>query len=353
MERDIKRQFFVIAAASAAGIILAGIVRTSAASVLAPFVIAYAAARTVRPLGLFFSRMAKVNEKIGCAVWAVLICLAAGITVAGLSGAVWEKLGEAAGYIPEAAETAVNMLSGIADKIGEHLPFLRGGDNAFGGVVRRAFGEAASGLGSAAADTVREAVAVFPGGLFSLFIGLAAFVYLTADMDGIGESVLSLAGWMIGEERAHRLSDTCRRFADALFRYLKSYLLLTLITFAELSAGFLIIGLENPFAAAFGAALVDALPFFGCGVIVVPWALWCLVSGNARRGVILVIMQTVITVVRQFAEPKIIGQMTGVHPFVVLALLFAGLKIGGIAGMVTAPIALIAAVGMKKSASEQ
>lgn len=342
-----KKLFFTIASASAAGIVIAGIVRTSAFAVLVPFVIAYAAARTVRPLGLFFSRMAKVKETVGCAVWAVLICLAAGVAVTSLSGAAWDKLEEAAVHIPEAAETAVNMLSGITEKIGEHLPFLQSGSSEFGGVVKRAFGEAAAGLGSAAADTVRNAVSVFPGSMFSLFIGLAAFVYLTADMDGIGASISALAGWIIGEKRAERLADTCRRFADALFQYLRSYLLLTFITFAELSAGFLVIGLESPFAAAFGTALVDALPFFGCGVIIVPWALWCFASGNVRRGVMLVILQAVITTVRQFAEPKIIGQMTGVHPFVVLALLFAGLKIGGIAGMVSAPIVLIAAVGMK------
>ena len=167
-------------------------------------------------------------------------------------------------------------------------------------------------------------------------------------MDGIGKSIFSLMCGILGKERSEKISNTFAGFTDAFFSYLKSYMLLTLVTFSELSAGFLIIGVSSPFAAAFFVAIVDALPLLGCGAVIIPWALWSFIGGNVKRGVMLVVLQIVIYAVRQFIEPKIIGHMTGVHPFVALAVLFGGLKVGGVIGMILAPILLIAVVGMKK-----
>jgi len=348
-----KKLFWIAVGASAAGLLLSETVKSSAAAVLIPFGIAYAAARLVRPAGVFLSHRAHVNPKVGCTVWAVLICFAAGCAVTSLSGIAWDKLSEASEYLPHAAEAAADMVSQLAGRIRRIIPDIGSQNSPYTGsgaeaVVTEAIRQAASQLGSSAAELVKKAVSVFPHGIFSVFIGVVAFVYLTADMDGIGKSLSELMGRFVGKEKAARISRSFSGFTDAVFTYLKSYLLLTLLTFAELSAGFIVVGLERPFAAAFAAAVVDALPLLGCGVIIVPWAVWCFVEGNIRRGVTLVVIQIIIYTVRQFAEPKIIGKMTGVHPFVVLAFLFAGFKIGGVAGMILAPIMLIAAVGMKK-----
>jgi len=352
-----KRLFFSVAAASCAGVLLSETIRSSAAAVLIPLGIAYASAKLVRPAGIFLSKKAHVSRKIGCTVWGVLVCFAVGCAVANLSGVAWDKLTEASEYLPYAAETAAGMVSDFAQRIRDAMPdigilnsFSSGGRA--GSMVTEAVRQAAVQIGASAADLLKKAVSEFPHGIFSVFIGVAAFLYLTADMDGIGKSVSALIARFFGEERAEKTARTFSGFSDAVFAYLRSYLLLTLVTFSELSAGFLIIGIDRPFAAAFAAAVIDALPLLGCGVIIVPWAIWCFLGGNIRRGVTLVVLQIVIYTVRQFIEPKIIGKMTGVHPFIVLILLFAGLKIGGVAGMILAPILLIAAVGMNKTAKD-
>ena len=40
--------------------------------------------------------------------------------------------------------------------------------------------------------------------------------------------------------------------------------------------------------------------------------------------------------------------MTGVHPFVALVVLFAGLKIGGVGGMILAPVTLMSVMRMRQ-----
>jgi predicted PurR-regulated permease PerM len=88
-------------------------------------------------------------------------------------------------------------------------------------------------------------------------------------------------------------------------------------------------------------AFVDALPLLGCGTVLIPWAAWCFLSGEAIRGAGLLILLGVIYIVRQFLEPRVIGKMTGVHPFVALASVYVGLKLGGVSGMIVAPIILM------------
>jgi predicted PurR-regulated permease PerM len=50
----------------------------------------------------------------------------------------------------------------------------------------------------------------------------------------------------------------------------------------------------------------------------------------------------VIYLIRQFLDSRLIGRMTGVHPFVALACLYLGWRIGGIGGMIAAPVILCA-----------
>ena len=49
----------------------------------------------------------------------------------------------------------------------------------------------------------------------------------------------------------------------------------------------------------------------------------------------------VITAVRNIAEPKIIGDKVGVHPLLMLASAFLGLKSFGVAGIVLLPVTVV------------
>ncbi len=65
-----------------------------------------------------------------------------------------------------------------------------------------------------------------------------------------------------------------------LWRYTRSYALILLITFAEISLGLFIIGIEKAFAIAAAIAVFDILPVVGSGLVLLPWTIISLVSGN-------------------------------------------------------------------------
>ena len=85
-------------------------------------------------------------------------------------------------------------------------------------------------------------------------------------------------------------------------------------------------------------AVVDLLPLLGTGVILIPWALICLLLGQVKLGIGLLALYGVTTLVRQVLEPKLIGDGLGLHPLLSLFSMYAGLRLFGVWGMITAPL---------------
>ena len=89
-------------------------------------------------------------------------------------------------------------------------------------------------------------------------------------------------------------------------------------------------------------AIVDFLPFFGAGTVLGPWAVYELLTGGYQRGIILIVLYLVIMVVRQFLEPKLIGDSIGISAFQILIFMLIGYRIGGMLGLIfSIPIGMV------------
>ena len=119
------------------------------------------------------------------------------------------------------------------------------------------------------------------------------------------------------------------------------------ITFCELCFGFTILTalgiMSNSYMVliAIAIAIFDILPVAGSGGILIPWALISMVTGNIKQGIGLLVIYAVITVIRQYLEPKIVGDTLGVNPIITLAGLYFGLKLFGVLGMFIVPISVM------------
>ena len=136
--------------------------------------------------------------------------------------------------------------------------------------------------------------------------------------------------------------------SNSIFKLGKSYLLLMTITFAELCLGFWIIGIDSPVSVAAIVAIVDIMPVLGTGTVVIPWGIICILLGNIWQGIALLALYLVITVVRNFLEPKIIGDQVGIHPLLTLLAIFIGLKLFGVVGVIACPVTLIVIIGLQR-----
>lgn len=135
----------------------------------------------------------------------------------------------------------------------------------------------------------------------------------------------------------HTLQQQLR---ETLGGWLRTQGLLMLITFGELTLGFLFLRVETPILLAALVALVDALPIFGTGTVLLPWAVFSLLGGRTGRSAGLLVLYMLVSLVRSLLEPKLLGDRMGVHPLAALVALYLGFQIFGIWGMIFSPLAI-------------
>ena len=99
--------------------------------------------------------------------------------------------------------------------------------------------------------------------------------------------------------------------------------------------------ISYPLLIALGIAFVDALPILGSGTIMLPWAVISAADGNIELAVGLLVLWGIMSVVRQFLEPKLVSNKLGIHPIFTLIAMYTGFKFIGVWGMVLGPIILI------------
>ena len=88
-------------------------------------------------------------------------------------------------------------------------------------------------------------------------------------------------------------------------------------------------------------ALLDLLPVLGSGAVLLPWSAVAFLSRDVRTGVGMLVLWGVITLVRQIAEPRIVGGSLGLHPLLALAGMYVGFRLFGAVGLVLGPCAIV------------
>lgn len=126
-----------------------------------------------------------------------------------------------------------------------------------------------------------------------------------------------------------------------LGKWLRSELTLIGITFLQLLAGLFLLGEPYALLLAFVIALIDALPVFGTGTVLLPWALLCCLVGQMPRGIALAALYAAIALVRSIMEPRLMAAQADLPPLAALAAMYVGWCAMGVAGMLLFPIALM------------
>ena len=72
-----------------------------------------------------------------------------------------------------------------------------------------------------------------------------------------------------------------------------------------------------------------------------PWAVLSAADGNLELAIGILALWGIMSIVRQFLEPKLVSNKIGIHPIFTLIAMYTGFKFLGILGMVLGPIILI------------
>lgn len=182
--------------------------------------------------------------------------------------------------------------------------------------------------------------------LFIVFVVFLVALYLFSySLPTLKGSFLSLFEDSSREKVDKVLSD----LRSAIFGFLRAQLIISALTYVVALAGLIILQADFVLAIAFLIVVVDILPILGTGSVLVPWALYSLLTGNTFLGVGLLLLFLVITIFRRIIEPKILGDSVGIGALSALISLFIGFQLVGVVGLFLGPIVVIIYQAMRKA----
>lgn len=299
--------------------------------IILPFLIAWAIAFLTRPLAEAINKRIKLPLGIIRATLAVLISLATltaiSLVIWALGAELWRLLsgigeGEALRELIDEI-TSGGILGGIFESFGE----------AFGDIIFELIISFAKTLGTA----LTSVVAAVPRVLIFILMTVIASVYFSLELEWVNDT----AARLLPKNVLRWLSRFRRGFFSVGLSYIKAYLFLMLITFTVMLVGLVI--LRRPYALllAFIIAALDCLPVIGVGTVLIPWSLYEIIFGETYVGIGLIVLFVLYEIVRQFAEPRIVGKNLGIHPIITLILIYIGYSLFGIVGLLLVPIATV------------
>lgn len=304
---------------------------------LLPFAVAAAVTVSLRGTVERLNASFGIKKKAAAVGLVLLVYFGALLTVVLLAKALFSEIGELMKYLPEYGYEIKASMSEMRRRLdgllGNSPEFARTVD----GMVDTAVKTAAERLAALVTDAAAATASAVPTFLFSLVVTLIAGIYFSKDYDKIRDSLKSiLPKNVVGKIK--RFKETV---LSKLGKLLKGYGIIIIMTFTELSLGLLLLRVKYALLIAAVTALIDILPVLGSGTVLIPWSIFSALVGNTGAAVGLAVLYVVITVVRNFAEPKIIGKGIGLHPLLSLALMFLGFRLFGAAGLFIAPIAAV------------
>lgn len=320
------------------GILLSYILLKYLLPIFLPFIISFFLVSLVRPL------INKISSKTNASKFFVtifIIFLAMTIFGVGIGFAlitIAEQIGDIFESLAQNLSQESNYVTSLfffIEKIENKLPFVNSLTNeSVYTLVTEMMSESIKNLSVRVTSAVAKAIISLPQIMITLIVMILSLFYFAKDYEKIGVKIVSLLPSSVSQRAPQIKNDILL----VVSKYLKSYILLMLITFAELFVGLLILGIRNSFVLALIISFVDILPILGVGTVLIPWAVIMAIGGQTKVAIGILILFLVIYIVRQYAEPRIVSAQMEVHPLITLIAMYTGLKLAGLLGLIFAPL---------------
>ena len=342
MEKPSRKQKKVFVILGAVGVVYAGFYYLL--PLAAPFFAGYLIALALRPSARFLSYRLRVRifgkmfqvpaSAVGGAEFlAILAMLGAGIClgVTRLVGQVARLMEE----FPDLFERAVTFLRAVCGRVASILGFS---GEMFSEMVLTALSDAMVSVQEKVMPFLVERSAQMASwgarAMVFCLVTFLAVILAFSEMDDLKDST----------DRSlfrRELSLVSRRIATtgkAWFRT-QGILLVLISMICVLGMAFL----GNPYylLSGIGLGVLDALPLFGTGTALVPWAIVCLIGGRWKRALFLLALYLICYLVRQFLETHMMAGQVGLSPLQTLAAVYVGLELFGLWGLFLGPLGIL------------
>ncbi len=339
MKLEKRRQFIInfLYFAIILGIVI--LIARYALGVVMPFLIALLVSLLLKPAVSFFHEKWKLPRGLTSILLVVvfyailgLLLIVLGVQLFAAAKAFFLTLPSL--YMNSVVPWMNRLFTSLQDFASRLDPQAAAAYNAVSSNLTMSLGDTIVNLSKQVVGSVTSFTLKAPGFLLKLLITVIATVFLTVDFPKIKSFIMR----QFTPRWRDLLHDARVHLGRTLWSYTRSYALILLITFGEIALGLTMIGIEHAVGIAVAIAIFDILPVVGSGLVLLPWTIFTLVSGNIVQGIGLAVLYVVVIVVRQIMEPKIVGDRVGLHPLVTLISMVAGTYLFGGIGLLGLPI---------------
>lgn len=343
------KRFLLCAAAGATAAALLYVTLRYLLLWLLPFLLALAAAAAIEPAVRFLHTSLHLRRSFSSLVLTLfLLFLLGGVlsllgtTLTGEAYALLEHAPTLLAAIPAAMES---LLARLEQYSATCPPWLRVRIDA--ALVRCT--EEAGDLIGILTSRLPAMLAAFVAALPRFFLGAATSVLAVYFTSSSLPELRRLIQSVCSPDARKNLSRVRAGLTSTLSRWLRAELTLCLVTFALLLAGLSF--LRQPYALllSFLITLVDALPVFGVGTVLIPWAVIEIIFQNIPKSISLLLLYLFAFTLRSALEPRLLGAQAGLPPILSLLAMYLGFCSMGVVGMVFFPFLLLLGAQLSRS----
>lgn len=331
---------------------------------LFPFIFAFFAAMLLqKPVKLLTKRtpikkgLAAFLLTMFCALFLIGILALAGTKIVTEVKGLVESVMSAFDSLPDFIMTAEKWLISLVEKLPTALetPLTRWIDNLADNLIAAAQQNPSQPSGSLLSgfkfdlsslktplSGVISTASKVPSILIAIVITFIATVFITSDYDRI----VTFIKRQLPSKKRETLTKTKNLTITTISKMLKAYCLIICITCTELFIGISalkLLGIYNGgyiFTISLVTAIVDIFPILGSGTVLIPWGIVSLLMGKTGLGIGVLVIYVIITVLRQYIEPKLVAGQLGLPPIATLMGMYIGLKLFGVFGMFILPFTI-------------
>ncbi len=311
------------------------------ADLLLPFIIGFLFAMLIRSFVRFVENVTGMNSKISAGICTLVCYILIFSAIFFIARALISEIIHFFDNLPRIYETNISPLIHrfelyLSDINGQNsefekmiASFLANAEDEIVDIIKTFSGNAAEKIG--------QILLKIPEIFVTITVTIVASFFISIDYDAIKKVLVS----HIENNAKYRVGKIKEVFFDAVGKICASYLLIFLITFAELAAGLFLLKVKYALVISLIIAIADIFPVIGTGTILVPWSVIELLNGNKPLAIGLLAIFLIISIVRNIIEPKLIGKNSGIHPVATMIAMYVGLKIGGVLCAILLPFTLI------------
>lgn len=307
-----------------------------------PFVIGWIIAMIANPLVRFLESKVKIVRKHGSVIIVVgVLALVIGLGYFLISRLLMQAI-SLARELPELYEMASKEIAGISvryEAFFRVLPqSLQEWWTEFSSDVGQYLNLLVQKIASPTVEFAGNLAKGIPGVLVGVVVTILSAYFFLGDREKI------LASWKkyLPKESGryyHFLKGDVKMLVSG---YFVAQFRIMFVIAAIMVVGLFVLGVPYAFVLGILIAILDFLPVFGTGTVLIPWGLVKLFTADYSMAIGLALLYVLTQVVRQVIQPKIVGDSMGLPRLLSLLFLYLGFKISGLGGMILAvPVGLL------------